>query len=480
MGVQQTQSNLFSYRVNLEQRIRADHPLRRVDALLDLGWVREDVAQCYGANGNVSVDPVVLVKMMLLLFLDNVPSERELMSIIRERLDYMWFLGYTLDDDIPNHSVLSKARTRWGSELFEKIFVRTVVMCVEAGLVSNHRLHVDSSVIKASASKDSVVSASPELVAAVRNAYAAEEQKLEERSPSAVNATHISKTDPQATLARSTANAASQLSYKSHRAVDDANGVITSVLTTTGDAADGQQLPPLLMQHAQTIGARPKLIVGDQHYGTAENYRHCQSLDVRTHLKPSRAHQPKGAITVEQFEYEGAYDRFRCPAGNYLYYHNFKRSEGLVEYRIENRKLCHACPLRSACTSSRAGRSITRPLLAELVQHGRNEAQTKEAHFSYRRRKHVIEGSFADATNNHGFKRSRWRGLVKQQIQDWMIAAVQNLRIMARNRKNGWHMAVFASVLRHLRLLRHLLSLLLAPHRVFKAALHSLFTARSQ
>lgn len=94
MGVHQSQVELFSYTVNLDKRVRADHPLRRIDAVVDFTFIRAEVAATYGNNGHVSIDPVILLKMMFLLFWDDIASERELMSIIPERLDYLWFLGY--------------------------------------------------------------------------------------------------------------------------------------------------------------------------------------------------------------------------------------------------------------------------------------------------------------------------------------------------------------------------------------------------
>ena len=117
MGVHQPQEELFSYKVNLDKRVRADHPLRRVSAVVDFNFIRAEVALTYGHKGHVSIDPVILLKMMFLLFWDDIASERELMNIIPERLDYLWFLGYGLDDEIPNHSVLSKARARWARRL---------------------------------------------------------------------------------------------------------------------------------------------------------------------------------------------------------------------------------------------------------------------------------------------------------------------------------------------------------------------------
>jgi transposase len=140
MGEQKSEPQLFNYAVNLEKRVRASHPLRQIKATIDFGFVREEVTHCYGEKGNVSVDPVVILKMMFLLFFDDVPSERELMKIIAERLDYLWFLDYSLDEEIPDHSVLSKARARWGKEVFERLFIRTVAQCVEAGLVDGKKL----------------------------------------------------------------------------------------------------------------------------------------------------------------------------------------------------------------------------------------------------------------------------------------------------------------------------------------------------
>ena len=110
MGIHQPQKELFSYQVDLDRRVRTDHPLRRLNAVLDLSFVRAEVGGCYGSNGHVPVDPVVLVRRMILLFLEDIPSERELMARLGERLDYPWFLGFGLDTPVPNHSVLSKAR----------------------------------------------------------------------------------------------------------------------------------------------------------------------------------------------------------------------------------------------------------------------------------------------------------------------------------------------------------------------------------
>jgi transposase len=180
MGTQASnrQPALFSYHIDLEARVAADHLLRQVAAVLDLSFVAPAVRHLYGRSGNVSLDPKIILKMMLLLFLYNVPSERELMEQVGVRLDFLWFLGFDLDTEIPNHSVLSKARARWGEEVFQKLFIQMLQQCVKAGLVNGSLLHIDSTIVKASASKDSVVTTSPEMVSALRQAYQQQRCKL--------------------------------------------------------------------------------------------------------------------------------------------------------------------------------------------------------------------------------------------------------------------------------------------------------------
>jgi transposase len=264
MGQHDGQAELFSYQVNLDRRVRADHPLRAIRSAVDFTFVRQEVAHCYGRNGNESVDPVVILKLMFVLFFDNVKSERELMRMLPERLDYLWFLGFGLEDEIPDHSVLSKARTRWGQAVFESLFVRTVQQCVQAGLVDGTKLHLDGSLINAHASQASVVQSSPEVIAALKRAYQVEERKLEGHQGAPqyqpINATLCSTTDPDAPCVRNSkigASSDTRPRYKLHRAVDDRCGVITATVTTPGDIAEPTQTVPLIEQHQQNAGMAP-------------------------------------------------------------------------------------------------------------------------------------------------------------------------------------------------------------------------------
>jgi len=442
MGVKEAQEDMFSYQVNLDKRVRSDHPLRSIEKMIDFTFVRQRVARCYGYNGNVSVDPAVVMKMMFLLFHDNISSERELMQIIPERLDYMWFLGYGLDDKIPDHSVLSKARARWGAEVFEEMFVRVVWQCVKAGLVGGEKIHVDASLVEANASNNSVVKGPPELKEELKKLYRKEEKKLEEGEDSKetrsvrLNRGMVSTTDPDAPVVRH-GKGDSRPRYKNHRAVDDAAGVITAVETTAGDAEENRRLMGLVAQHESNTQRKVQTVVGDVQYGTADNFRTCYRHGIRSHMGDYQAKQlgtgrRKGIYTEEEFRYDAATDTYRCPAGEILKLKQHKKEQRVYEYAASG-KVCRSCALRECCTRAKNGRSVYRHEDHEAVMAGREQSHSAEAKKDRRKRKWFMEGSFADAAVNHGFKRSRWRRLDRQRIQDYLIAMVQNIRILLKS-----------------------------------------------
>jgi len=441
MGQHDEQKELFSYHINLEKRVRPDHPLRAISQRIDFTFIRAEVEKFYGKKGNVSVDPVIILKMMFLLFFDDVASERELMAIIKERLDYLWFLGYGLNDEVPNHSVLSKARGRWGKEVFESFFVRTILQCVQAGLVDGKKIHVDSSLVDANASRDSVVKSSPELIAAVKQAYDAQESKLTNTSTpegyEAVNDRMVSTTDPDAPVVRKNGDLA-RPRYQHHRVVDDAHAVITAVETTPGTIAENKKLMALVEQHAQNTQEVAQVVVGDHKYGTTENYVACQQRGIQTHMgdvlhKQNHEQQRTGIFPDSDFQYRAEDNTYVCPAGQVMKARRLHPQKRTWEYYVPKR-ICSHCSLRPQCTRSKSGRTIQRHEHQELVDRARAQAHSREARRSRKRRQIIVEQSFGDAANNHGFKRSRWRRLWRQQIQDWLIAGIQNIRILLARR----------------------------------------------
>jgi transposase len=216
MGYQSNfQPKLFYYNVNPDQRVPQNHSLRKINEKIDFDFIYKEVRDTYGINGNVSIAPPVILKMMLILILYNVRSERELMNTIPFRLDWLWFLGYDLDDEIPNHSVLSKARTRWGVAVFKRFFERIVWQCIEAGLVDGSKLFTDSSLIDADASNNSVVD-TYSLKRHLNKSYRRLEERLDDlkvQKSTPANSRYISTTDPDASVTRHSGGK-SKLRYK--------------------------------------------------------------------------------------------------------------------------------------------------------------------------------------------------------------------------------------------------------------------------
>ena len=452
MGHQEPQKDLFSYHIDLDKRVRPDNPLRRVAEKIDFTFVREEVVPLYGKNGNESVDPVIILKMLFLLFFDDVSSERELMKIIAERLDYMWFLGYGLNDEIPNHSVLSKARRRWGTQVFEAFFVRVLEQCVQAGLVDGSKIHVDSSLIDANASKDSVKKGPPELIAALKQAYQAQESKLEDTRPrgdqAPVNDRLMSTTDPDAAVV-SRPREASRPRYHHHRVVDDAHGVITAVETTPGCIPENKKFVDVVQRHERNTQMRAHAVVADHKYGTAENYIAGQQNGWTTHMgdlltKYVPTHS-KGIFPESAFTYRATDNVYICPAGQVMKPNALRQDFRTWEYTLP-KQICAACALRSQCTRAVRGRTVHRHEHQELLDRARAQAHSPEARQNRKRRHVVMEQSFADAANNNGFKRSRWRRLWRQEIQDYLIAAIQNIRILLR--RAGTNASAAAAVLK--------------------------------
>ena len=436
MGRHAKQNELWSEPVNLARRIPADHPLRKLKESVELEFVREEVARSYGRKGNVSVDPVIVMKMMLLLFWDNVRSERELMRIIPLRIDYLWFLGYGLEDEIPNHSVLSKARRRWGAEVFARLFRQSVAQCLEAGLIEGSKLHTDSSLVRANASLNSVVART----LAKLEETAAEEEKPLQREGGPVNQRHQIKTDPDSALVRH-ASGKSYPSYKSHRALDDKAGVITALQTTNGIRDDGAELGNLIAQHQENTACKPHAVVADCKYGTSANFITLAGQGIRSHMADLRSrlrnHQQKDIYPAERFAYDEGRDTYKCPAGRTLYRHHFNGHRGYYDYRTRP-GVCGRCRLAPHCTRSQAGRSLNRYPGHHLLERARRQSHGPAARRDRKRRQWLQERNFAEATTQHGFKRARWRGLAKQTIQDQLIATLQNLKILLRRAGLGY------------------------------------------
>ena len=180
-----------------------------------------------------------------------------------------------------------------------------------------------------------------------------------------------------------------------------------------------------------------KTVVADAQYGTNENFATCQERKIRSHMKDFRSLQKndaakRGIYKQKDFRYDPETQTYLCPAGERL------KPTGRIDRGFQifqsNRNVCQHCSLRTKCTrSKRQIRTLKRHVAHEAIERARLESHSGWGRRDRKRRHHLMEGSFADAANHHGFKRARWRRLPNQRIQDLLIAACQNIRILMGN-----------------------------------------------
>jgi len=470
MGIQGPDGGKFFYtNISIAQRVRRDHPLRKIAARVDFDFIYREVADKYGTRGNVSVPPPVILKLMLLLVFYNVRSERELMATLPERLDWLWFLGYDLDTKIPDHSVLSKARKRWGAEVFRNFFERIVIQCVEAGLVDGGKIFVDSSLVEADASNNSVID-TQSLKHQLKKNYRELEARLEERQRSygseeneeneedekneesddtseigggeikptrsgryrKVNGRYISSTDPDAAIV---GRGKPDLFYQVHRSVDEAHEIITATAVTPGDVSEGHMLEELLRRHRNTTGKPASTVVADSKYGTIDNFLSLYDQGIKAHMpdlcrSASVREEKRGIFTEAHFRYDRERDIYLCPAGKELKPKSLHRGRGSIDYGA-SRADCEACPLRSGCTTNKAGRTVKRHCRQEDLDVMLEESRSGASKKDIKKRQHLMERSFARG-KRYGFDRARWRRLWRVSIQEYLVCAVQNIQVLLK------------------------------------------------
>ncbi len=440
------QNKLFYTAINLEQRVRKDHILRKVKNHIDFDFIYNEVRDTYGYNGHESVPPPVILKMMLLLVFYNVRSERELVQTIAERLDWLWFLDYDLDDRIPNHSVLSKARARWGVAAFKNFFERIVLQCQQAGLINGSKLFMDSSIVQADASNNSVVN-NESLKRYLNESYQILESRLEkEKSDDSENKSnfaksgiankkYISTTDPDASVTRR-GKGRSKLEYQVHRAVDGENEIITATEVTPGEVHEAHRMQALIDNHEKNTDATVETVVADSKYGTLDNFLACKDRDINAHIPSLEQYQKgtgrqKGIFGRERFIYDSGKDIFICPAGQILKKRKYRKKRKHFEYSA-TKKTCNNCQLKSKCTRSKSGRTLKRHVRQVDVDLMLTQAISAESKRDIKTRQHLMERSFARSTR-YGYKRARWRRLWKVQIQEYLTASIQNIMVLIAN-----------------------------------------------
>jgi transposase len=428
-GCKSVEAQIF-YQISLEQLVPQDHLVRRLNKAVEFDWVRTATAQYYSHTGKPSIDPVVIAKMLVLGFLYNIGSERQLMREIQVNLAYRWYLGYDLDEQIPNHSVLSKARRRLGTEFFEQIFSYALELCRQAGLVEGSNLLMDSTSVSANASLSSVTeirwtpqqywSQLESNVAETADNPLGSERPREQR----LSDNKRSLTDPDATLFNK--GGKSILGYKAHIGVDSANGIITAATVTTGSADDTSAVPEIIERHTENID-KPKAVAADGQYGSQQCLKYLQENGIETVIKHRGGGNKHGKFDKELFTYDERKDLYVCPAGNILKRFRTDKTKNKAYYRCD-KKLCGCCEYRRKCIGANAAFRVVTRYDTPYAERAKESCLSRRGQKLLKLRQSCVEGLFGQGKSLHGLARARWRGLSNVLMQVLVTAAVLNIK----------------------------------------------------
>lgn len=453
-----SQDKLF-YGFRIADRVPPDHFLRKVNGLIDQDFIWELARPYYSDTGAPSVDPVVILKMALLGYFYGITSERKLAAECRMNLAFMWFLGYDLDEMPPDHSILSKARSRFGRAVYDQFFGHIVRACQQMGLIDGDKLVMDGTLVRANASLNSLVSRSlyQNLATAPDYLDAVWEDNPSEVSPPAEgkektpdppssdtnlgetgrkrrvrsNERRISRTDPDCEIVTRFDARGLFLAHKVHVAVDSGKAhVVTAVVTTSGGSGESQQVPELLGQHLWWTRTKPKQVVADKGYSAKSVYSHLRSLKILPAIPLRKPWKTVRQVREQAgFRYDPKIDQFICPEGKKLYRLSQKK-DGAVLYKVHS-YACNKCPRRETfCKSKRP--TMTRRVDEALYSWVSDFLQTKDARRSIRHRAHAVETIFAELKGPRGMSRANLRFNWKVHTQAVLAMTAHNIVQMVR------------------------------------------------
>ncbi|MCL4415289.1 MAG: IS1182 family transposase [Actinobacteria bacterium] len=446
------------YDFNLESMVPQDHLLKRIEKLVPFEFVREKTKSYYSHTGKPSIDPVVLIKMLFIGYLFDIRSERKLVEEINLNLAYRWYIGHDLDEAIPDHSIFSKARTRFGKKLFLQIFEEILKIAISFNLISKDILLIDSTIVKANASIDSIVEVnlSPEeywreldqseKIKSPRGAKPKEDisqqvgshfngnpdkRKMGKRRR-ARNAGYLKKrstTDPDATMFYRPGQGGA-LSYKAH-ITTETNGFITAIATSPSSLHDTGAVPDLLEMHEKVLGT-PPWIAADTKYGSEECLAHMQNKGIKTVILPEVKNNRPGYFTKDKFSYDTQNDCYICPNKKILKRKTKSYTLNRIIYSAKKQD-CLSCNLRNLCMAT----EVTNP---RKVTHYDSNYYSKAREWYYsnngrllqKLRRVVIEGVIGNAKAYHGLQRAKFRGKEKVQMQFLLTATALNLKKMVK------------------------------------------------
>jgi transposase len=434
------QGQLF-YEFHLDEAVPADHTVRAIDAVLDLSWVHAELTPYYPSIGRPSIDPVLMIRMLIVGYVFAIRSERALCREVQVNLAYRWFCKLSIENQIPDHSAFSRARNeRFGdSDIFRRVFERVVETCIAAGLVGGEGFAVDASLIAADANKQRSIPGhewrkeiDPEVASRAVQEYLTTLDDAAFGAASAVTPKFVSPSDPAAQWTGALKSAAF-FAYADNYLIDVKFGIIMDVEATRAiRQAEVGAAKTMIDRTEECFDIKPERLAADTAYGSARNLNWLVNVkQIAPHIPViDKSKREDGTFSRADFTFYKEGNVYICPAFNLLTTTGKVMNDDQLLYRA-SKPNCDACSFKTRCCPKEPARKILCSIYEEARNVARAIAKTEAFERSRRERKRV-EMLFAHLKRILRLGRLRLRGPRGAQFEFTFAAIAQNLRRLAK------------------------------------------------
>ena len=424
------------------RRCQNDHPVREVAAVLDLSWVHSELAPYYSRLGRPSIDPVLMIRMLIIGYVFAIRSERALCREVGVNLAYRWFCGLSIEDKIPDHSAFSRARNERfrDSGIFRSVFERVVGACIGAGLVGGEGFAVDASLIAADVNKQRSTPGAQwnkeldvEAVGRATKEYLASLDDAAFGAASDVVPKFVSPSDPAAQWTGAQRGPAF-FAYSDNYLIDVKFGIIMDVEASRAiRQAEVGAAKTMIERTEQRFAIKPERLAGDTAYGSGANLDWLvNEAKIAPHIPVvDKSRREDGTFSREDFTFDKERNVYICPAGKVLTTTGKVATDGETLYYRARTRDCRSCLLKAQCCPKAPWRRIPRSIYEEARDVARALAKTEAFERSRHDRKRV-EMLFAHLKRIFRLGRLRLRGPCGALFEFTLAAIAQNLRRLAK------------------------------------------------
>jgi len=449
-GKKDYQEKLF-IRFQLSDYVPEDNFYRQLKSLLDFSFLYSTTSKYYGKEGQKSIDPIVFMKLMLVGYLENLNSDRRIISTSRMRMDILYFIGYDLDEELPWHSTLSRTRQLYGEEEFTIIFRKVLKMCIDKGLVSGKRQAIDSVFVKANAGASSLIEREiMDDVAVYSKELAAHEEKQSpsaiikfraqnksghpsDNHPKKVNQKLTSLSDPDARLSYKPGKV-TRLNYLSQVSVDTASHIITHIQAFHADKRDGQCLPEILEHTVKNLkenGLEIKEVIADTGYSNESALLALDQHNIEAYIPNNGRYKDER----KDFSYDLENDRYICSHGKHLTFRHY-RDKGTSTHKVykTNKKDCINCPLKDSCADRNLGVKVLRDSsIKQLYAQMQQRVKSRKGKQMKKLRSSTVEPVIGTLINFTAMRQVNTKGIQLANKCMIMAAVAYNLKKIIKN-----------------------------------------------